>query len=134
VERPNRGATTADRAGTSELLTSALESGTGELLTSRPLAMEACASKLRTHMLTCVVVEAAHRTRISPAMEALGSSSPIMEALCLELAELPAAGRVSLPAARAAAPKAGVREEPPPLFWASVSRFFLCCNRCILVL
>jgi hypothetical protein len=34
AERPDRGATTADRAGTSELLTSALESGTGELLTS----------------------------------------------------------------------------------------------------
>jgi hypothetical protein len=68
-------------------------------------------------------------------MEALCSSSPIMEALRLELAELPAAGHVSLPAARAAAPKAGVREEPPPLFWAYVSRFFYvaivvywCCN------
>jgi hypothetical protein len=67
-------------------------------------------------------------------MEALGSSSPIMEALCLELAELPAAGRVSLPAARAAAPKAGVREEPPASILGLCFEIFLCCNRCILVL
>jgi hypothetical protein len=34
AERPDRGAATADRANTGELLTSTLESGTGELLTS----------------------------------------------------------------------------------------------------
>jgi hypothetical protein len=96
--------------------------------------MEACAPELRARMLTCVVVKAAQRTQISPAMEVMRSSSPIMDALRLELVELPANGRVSLPAARAAAPKAGVREEPPTSVLGLCFGIFLCCNCCILVL
>jgi hypothetical protein len=92
--------------------------------------MEACAPKLRARMLTCVLVEAAHRARISPTMEALRSSSPIMEALCLELTELPAAEARQL-AGGAGRRTQGRRAGRAPRLCFGI---FLCCNRCILVL
>jgi hypothetical protein len=70
-------------------------------------------------MLTCVVVEA------------LRSSSPIMEALRLELVELPAAGRVSCRRRGTPYPRPGARGELPAsvlgFFYAAIVVYW-CCN------
>jgi hypothetical protein len=131
AERPDWGAATVDRASTSELLISALESRNGELLTSprrpwRPVLR----SSARACSLVCLwrqlTVPESHRPwrRCARARQ---SWRPCVWSSPSSLRPR----RVSLPAARAAAPKAGVRGELP----ASVLGFFYvaivvywCCN------